>query len=129
MGQIYIKFKTDDIATDSEQQTRENWLRRSMTKVLSSIIPNANPDFDKKIQDVRQWILEVDDIEGTPEREIGLNDNGEVIMIMPWRNNYGFWTDNNIQVDELAKSRQMQFMDEQEFEKLWADFDTKNGVR
>jgi hypothetical protein len=98
-------------------------MENTLTKLLSSMLPKANPDFDGKIQDVRQWILEVDDEEGTPDREIGLDDNGNVLMIMPWRNNYGFWTDSNVRVDELAKSHKMNFVDRQEFEKLWSEFD------
>ena len=133
MGHIYIKFKTDDIVADSEQETGKSWFMRSLedtlTNVTFSIIPKANPDFDGKLQRVRQWILEVDDEEGTPDREIGLDENGNVIMIMPWRNNYGFWTDSNVRVDDLAKSLEMQFVDGQEFEKLWNEFDTKNKSR
>jgi hypothetical protein len=97
-------------------------------KVFSLIVPKANPDFEGKIQDVRQWILEVNDKEGTPDREIGLDDTGNVMMIMPWRNNYGFWTDSNVLVDDLAKSHEMQFVNRQEFESLWNDFDIKNGT-
>ena len=133
MGLIYIRFKTDKVVPDSEQQGSERWLTRSieniLIKVTSSIVPKANPDFDGKIQDVRQWILEVDDDEGIPEREIGLDDKGNVMMIMPWKDNYGFWTDSNVHVDELAKSHEMQFLDRQEFENLWNDFEKKNRTR
>lgn len=126
MGQVYIKFKTDNIITDSGQQT-ESWLARtvenSLTKILSGIIPKANPDFDGKISNVKQWILEVDEEEGTPEREIGLDDNGKVMMMMPWKDNYGFWTDNSVQIDELAKTREMNFVDKEEFDRLWTEFE------
>lgn len=99
------------MVTNSGQPTETSWLAKtvenSLTKILTTIIPKANPDFDDKIQNVRQWILEVDEDEGTPEREIGLDDKGNVMMIMPWKDNYGFWTDSSVQVDELAKSRDM----------------------
>ena len=133
MGLIYIKFKTDEIVTDSGQPTGTSWLAKtvenSLTKILTTIIPKANPDFDGKIQDVRQWILEVDEDEGTPEREIGLDDKGNVMMIMPWKDNYGFWTDSSVQVDELAKSRDMNFGDKEEFERLWDEFGAKNKAQ
>ena len=126
MGQVYIKFKTDDIITNSGQRT-ESWLTRtvenSLTKILTAIIPKANPDFDGKIANVRQWILEVDEEDGRPEREIGLDDNGKVMMIMPWKDNHGFWTDSPVQIDELAKSQEMNFVDKEEFERLWTEFD------
>ena len=133
MGLIYIKIKTDEIITDSGQLTGQNRLvqtfKDSLTKVLTTIIPKANPDFDDKIRDVRHWILEVDDEEGRPEREIGLDDQGNVMMIMPWQKNYGFWTDSNVLVDDLAKSHEMDFVDKDYFERLWTTFDTKNGTR
>ena len=133
MGLIYIKFKTDEIVTNSGQPTGASWLTKlvenSFTKILTKIIPKANPDFDGKIQDVRQWMLEVDDGEGTPAREIGLDDKGNVMMIMPWKDNYGFWTDSSVQVDDLAKSRDMTFGDKEEFERLWAEFGARNKTR
>lgn len=128
MGQVYIKFKTDDIITSSGQRT-ESWLKRtienSLTKILTTIIPKANPDFDGKITNVKQWILEVDEEDGTPEREIGLDDNGKVMMIMPWKDNYGFWTDSPVQIDELAKTQETNFVDKEEFERLWTEFELK----
>jgi hypothetical protein len=126
MGHVYITFKTDDKITDSGQRT-ESWLTRtvenSLAKILSAIIPKANPDFEGKITNVRQWMLEVDEEDGTPEREIGLDDKGKVMMIMPWKGNYGFWTDSPVQIDELAKTREMNFVDKEEFDRLWTEFD------
>src|SRR5690349_4870371 len=117
MGMIYIKFKTDEIVTTSGQPTETSWLEKNVEKlivqILTTIIPKANPDFDSKIQNVREWILEVDEDEETPEREIGLDDKGNVMMIMPWKDNYGFWTDSSVQVDKLAKSRDMTFGDKE----------------
>ena len=130
MGLIYIKFKTDEIVTNSEQLTGASWLAKtvenSLTKILTTIIPKANPDFDGKIQNVRHWILEVDEDEGTREREIGIDDKGNVMMIMPWKDNCGFWTDSSVQVDELAKSKDMTFGGKEEFERLWDEFGAKN---
>src|SRR6188508_1227558 len=128
MGQVYIKFSTNEIVSDSEpgQNRFGQIFKVSLTKVLTTIIPKANPDFDDKIRDVRQWILEVDDEEGTPEREIGLDENGKVMMIMPWRSNCGFWTDSPVQIDDLAKTHEMNFADKEEFERLWTAFEIKN---
>ena len=128
MGQVYIKFMTNEMVSDSEpgQNRFGQIFKDSLTKVLTTIIPKANPDFDDKIRDVRQWILEIDDEEGTPEREIGLDEHGKVVMIMPWKNNYGFWTDSPVQIDDLAKTHEMNFVDKEEFERLWTAFEIKN---
>ena len=129
MGQVYIKFKTVDIKSNSGQRI-QGWLTRtaenSFTTILMTIIPKANPAFDGKIGEVKEWILEVDDEEGTPIREIGLDERGVPVMIMPWKDNYGFWTDSPVKVDQLAKSTEMIFSDKEEFERHWNEFDTRN---
>jgi hypothetical protein len=78
-----------------------------------------------KIQNFpRDWVNT--STQGIPEREIGLDNKGKVMMIMPWKENHGFWTDSSVQVDELAKSRDMTFGNKEEFERLWDEFDAKN---
>ena len=129
MGLIYIKFNMDTVVTDANQPSANRFTRsleNVVQKVASTIIPAANPDFDGKIDDVHQWLLEVDDEDGTPQREIGLDDKGSVMMIMPWKKNCGFWTDSHVRVDDLAKSYTIQFVDQLEFEKLWSRFENQD---
>jgi len=38
---------------------------------------------------------------GVPEREIGLDSNRKAIMKMPDNRNYGYWTDNNLRLDDF----------------------------
>lgn len=133
MGMIYVKVTTGKLIPDEGQRTGRNNIsktfKESLINVLASIIPKANPDFEGKIQDVQQWIIEVDDEEGTPQREIGLDSQGNVMMIMPWKDNHGFFTDSNVRVEELAKSYEIDFVDKDYFEHLWATFGAKNAMR
>jgi len=43
-------------------------------------------------------------------------------MIMPWKDNYGYWTDNNITLDYFKEQFQAVSIDKVEFEKLWDRF-------
>ena len=127
-----MKITTGKVVADGERLGGQNrfskTIKYSLKNVLTAIIPKSNPDFDDKIQDVQQWILEVDDEEGTPQREIALDGQGNVVMIMPWKNNHGFFTDSNVRVEELAKSYEIDFVDKDYFEHLWTSFDTTNRM-
>ena len=93
----YVQFK----APKSEQKGQtDGILKRNIKKavigIVSAVIPKANPDFEDKIDFVETWIVELDDETGIPEREIGMDKDGRIIVKMPFKNNYGYWTDNNL---------------------------------
>lgn len=90
-------------------------------------IPKANPDFENLIDDVSEWQLEIDGETGLPDREIGLDVNGQVILIMPWRENYGFWTDNNITVDYFKEHFKVTEITSEEFENNCRFFETNHN--
>jgi hypothetical protein len=127
MGLIHIKFRAEDLK--NSEQNLKSWLTSTTenlaSKILTKLIPKANPDFDEQIQNVKEWILEVDDEDGMPMREVGLDDKGNAIMIMPWKENYGFWSDSLFSVDNLATSYAITFSNKAEFDKLWKEFEKK----
>lgn len=87
---------------------------------LTRFIPRANPDFDGKIDEVTQWLLEfVDDL---PNREIGLNANGDVIVKMPDERNYGYWTDNNLTLPDFRQHFDVTEIPKEHFRELWKSF-------
>ncbi len=69
--------------------------------MISAIIPRANPDFENSIEKVDFWKIEFNSIKNYTEKEIGFNNNGELIVAMPMGNNYGYWTDNNLTLEEI----------------------------
>lgn len=88
MGEIiYIEVK------DDEPWQKPPYLVSLVLKVISAIIPMANPDFEKLYPEVRVWLLEVALPEGLPQREVGLNKSRDPIVAGPIGNNYGFWVD------------------------------------
>jgi len=88
-------------------------------------IPQANPDFDNRIYDVAEWQLEIDPSNSLPNREIGKDVTGKIILIMPWRENYGYWTDNSITIDYFVDHFKAIGIDKSEFDNNWDSFANK----
>lgn len=68
---------------------------RFVERCLRAIIPAANPDFERSYVKVCKWWVEIDSA-GTPQRELGFNERGEVIAASPIGKNFGFFTDSNV---------------------------------
>jgi len=77
-----------------------------VAKILGRVLPKANPDFEHRYHKVQFWYLELDDI-GRVLREVGLDENSVPVVMGPWGDNHGLWTDshtmlNSIEYEELA---------------------------
>lgn len=94
-------------------------MQQLIASVLSAAIPKANPDFDSKIGNVRFWLLEFNDKTSQPVREIGLDESGTAIIKMPYKNNYGYWTDNNMLFEDFQERFQTAIISRSDFEKVW----------
>ena len=123
MSNTYIKFRS---LTTGVQKTPENIGKRLEKVDLISIPPLANPDFDKKINEAVFWLIEYEDDSYFPNREIGLDLQGKPIMIMPWRKNYGYWTDNNLVIKDFRSHFEIVNISKEEFEKQWKLFESEN---
>lgn len=115
------------MSTKGPKNKEQSWLttllENSVIKVLTTIIPKANPDFDKEIGNVDEWLIEFNKETGVPQREIGIDKDGKTIMIMPFRNNYGYWTDNNLRLAEFNEQFQTTVTTEFEFNTMWDAFE------
>lgn len=114
VNMLYLKIKAKKLIT--EKKEKKNFLER----VLSFVIPRANPDFENKIQKVSNWLLEFDDERSTPNREVGLDYANEVILKMPYKKNYGYWTDNNLIYRDFVEIFYCEIIDKKIFEQNWA---------
>jgi hypothetical protein len=87
--------------------TQTNWSIRLLQKllkiILESIIPRANPDYDDQIKKIKYWLLEIESDTGSPIREVGLDQSLKPILKMPFRDNYGYWTDNNLFLSDFIE--------------------------
>tara|TARA_R110001592_G_scaffold9723_2_gene51440 strand:+ start:2491 stop:2814 length:324 start_codon:yes stop_codon:yes gene_type:complete len=93
----YIKFKHPK----SEPVTESSRFENAVVEILSTILPKANPDFDKLIDQVDYWLVEYNRTENAVWREIGFDKNDQSIVAMPLGKNYGYWTDNNLTLDDF----------------------------
>ncbi|WP_299126389.1 hypothetical protein [uncultured Winogradskyella sp.] len=120
----YIQFKVPKREHNSEP---DGIIKRNIKKVvigiLSSIVPKGNPDFEDKIDLVETWIVELDNETGIPEREIGMDKNGRVIIKMPFNDNYGYWTDNNLKLEDFKSHFDTSEIGRDTFENYWSLFE------
>jgi hypothetical protein len=126
MQTTYIQFD----APKNNSQTAKDGLIKSMLKkalvgVLTTFIPKANPDFEDKIKEVQYWLVECDKETGIPEREIGLDKAGCVILKMPFNDNYGYWTDNNLLLNGFKEHFEVSEISKDYFEQSWDLLDIK----
>lgn len=111
---IYLKIKEPDGTVK-----KEGFIKRSIQFFLELIIPKANPDYDGKISFVTYWLLEFEGKDSVPDREIGLGINEEVILKMPYRNNYGYWVDNNLTFEDFQDTFEAEEITREYFEEKW----------
>jgi len=91
-----------------------------MERVLRKLLPLANPDFDRSYALVRKWWVEVDET-GTPQRELGFDAHGSVIVAGPLGNNFGFWTDSAMTFDPA----EYKVIPDDEFSSAWSLFQAR----
>jgi hypothetical protein len=121
MNKTYIKFEMPQQQIEFKKERILKKILKGFVKfTFSKILPVANPDFENKIDQVKYWLLECDSKTGIPEREIGLSENNKVIMKMPFNRNYGYWTDNNLIIEDFKKSFPVLEISQESFEQLWS---------
>lgn len=97
------------------------WIR--LWRAILFFVPRANPDYDKKMHLLHEWLIEFDEA-GNPGREIGLDAQGEPVLAGPDARNYGFWLDTNMTLKNFERND----VDAELFEALWNQFHT-SGTR
>jgi hypothetical protein len=81
----------------------EGRVKKMIRSFLESILPKANPDFEDRIPQVAFWLIEFPDEDSEPSREIGLDDNGQVILKTPDERNFGYWVDNDLTLNDFKR--------------------------
>ncbi len=123
MSNSYIKITG---TKSGGQKTPENIGQIISKPIMTTDIPIANPDFESKIDKVSSWLIEFEADSYYPSREIGLNNLDKPIMIMPWKKNYGYWTDNNLVIEDFRLHFNTIDISKKEFEKNWNLFEKEN---
>jgi len=102
------KYLRSKLGTDSNEPKESSNIKNSLfwdliAKVLTLIIPNANPDYEKTLHLVDEWLIEFGE-DGIPDREIGLNSQGIPILAGPDERNYGYWHDTNMRINDFENN-------------------------
>jgi hypothetical protein len=111
---IYLSIKELNRGVKSD-----GFLKKSIAFMLGLFIPKANPDFDDKIDLVAIWLLEFEDDHSIPSREIGLDDEGQILVKMPDVRNCGYWVDNSLRYLDFIERFESTIIARGEFEKKW----------
>lgn len=111
----YLKFESNFKGVEE----KETFFWKIFGRFLMKIIPNSNPDFSKKIDLVYEWLIEYNTSEDYVEREIGLDENGHVIVKMPFKDNYGFWVDTDLKIDYFISKFEAKYIEENDFNEKW----------
>ncbi len=113
----YIKFYSPWLELTKAKKTPIETFWLLVLKFINwFFIPKENPDFDKQVDNVAEWLIEIDPQRNKPNREIGIDISGKTILKMPWLENKGFWHSGLFErFDPVA-------IDKSTFEKRWNAF-------
>ena len=116
----YFKF-VDKFNVKTKQPTKESFVEKLLWRILLSIFPRTNPDYEGLYDKVIIWYIEYDDINNYTNREIGVDKDGIVIVKGPFGKNLGFWTDEDLTIEHYDNDFKIVYIKQEEFEKLWME--------
>ncbi|MBC6993506.1 hypothetical protein QWY85_16235 [Neolewinella lacunae] len=122
---VYIKIDAPKGKPSPPPERLKRTMENAVVKILTTIIPKANPDFEHLLDKVDHWKIEFDKTENAAWREIGFDKDGVSIVAMPLGDNYGFWTDNQLTMDDY-ENFDPKLITKEEFDSDWTDFEKKN---
>jgi hypothetical protein len=112
---IHMYYGITTYAIDFTDDRMSDW-RVRLFKAIFFFIPQANPDNEPLYTHVRSWALELDE-DGWPQREVGLDVDGNPLFRAPDKRNTGFWPDMAImQFDKT----ELDIITEDAFNVLWS---------
>jgi len=116
---IYIIFANPE---KKESSCHGNWGMRVFVKFLRRVLPMANPDYDNLFDKVVTWLVEYDENRDYPNREIGIDKYGKVIIASPFGDNLGYWTDTSMTLNDFRTHFAIEYTNKNFFENLWSNF-------
>lgn len=113
---VYFAFK-DNISGEVSAHS-SSCLIRVVIWILTKFLPKSNPDFNEHIACVALWYIEFNEEENYAEREVGIDEEGRVIIKAPYLRNLGFWCDSDMSLDDF-KRFPLKRITREEFEEKW----------
>ncbi|MGB1293979.1 MAG: hypothetical protein ACPG6V_00765 [Flavobacteriales bacterium] len=120
----YYQFNHPDYIKSDKDKKSNSTLEDFIINALKALIPVGNPDFQDQLKRVESWLVEYDHDSKMTTREIGLNNKGEVLFILPLEKNLGYWSNDK---RGLLDFEEIELLDYQqsEFENKWNHFHQK----
>lgn len=100
------------------KKTKNTLWEKIIDWLLNHFMPMANPTLDKNLGYVKEWYIEYDDVEEYANREVGVAENGLVVFKAPFEENWGYWCDNDMTMDDY-RNLNIHAISKEAFEKLW----------
>ena len=100
------------------KKTKNTLCEKVIDWLLNHFIPMANPTLEENLYYVKEWYLEYDDVEEYTNREVGVGENGLVVFKAPFEENWGYWCDNDMTMDDY-RNLNIHAISKEAFEKLW----------
>ena len=97
---------------------KATFLEKIIDRLLSHFVPMANPTLEENLGYVKEWYLEYDDVEEYTNREVGVAENGLVVFKAPFEENWGYWCDNDMTMDDY-RNLNIHAISKEAFDKLW----------
>jgi hypothetical protein len=107
------------LGTGPWPQSKPGLIWPVLEPLLRAVIPAANPDFDPLFEKVRKWWVEIDPA-GVPQRELGFDERGQIIVAAPLGPNFGFFTDANM----TFSPDEHPVVSNDAFESAWSEFES-----
>ena len=84
------------------KKTKNTLWEKIIDWLLNHFMPMANPTLEENLGYVKEWYLQYDDVEEYTNREVGVAENGLVVFKAPFEENWGYWCDNDMTMDDYG---------------------------
>ncbi|MQP51207.1 MULTISPECIES: hypothetical protein [unclassified Flavobacterium] len=119
MKYLEFRFTNSLVKHDEKENLFTNIFFYILEFILNKIVPKSNPLQDSLIDKVEYWMIEFEIKSGDPIREIGLDINKNVIVKFPFKNDYGYWLDNNLTINDFIAKFETKEIKQTDFEENW----------
>jgi hypothetical protein len=119
MKYLEFRFTNSLVKHDEKKNLFTNIFFYILEFILNKIVPKSNTLQGSLIDKVEYWMIEFEIKSGDPIREIGLDINKNVIVKFPFKNDYGYWLDNNLTLNDFIAKFKTKEIKQTDFEENW----------
>lgn len=100
-------------------------LIKAISWLMSNIYQDNDEGYDEVVNSAEKWLVEFEKRTEQPNREIGIDQNNNVIIKSPWAGRYAYWADLNLNLSDFKQKFNATEVNKQEFDFLWNSFNLK----